>query len=463
MSIASEIQSLGTNLTAAKNAVTTKGGTVGDTGLAGLASEIATIPSGGGSASVLNGQKVKLKAYSTTVDANSFVGLKNDTTSGTRVNIATSQSALHSISATKIDTDKVFVVMRNSANLFAAICTVSNQTVTAGATVQIASNANTNGNNFYVSAVTLTSSKVFVAYSGANYPMGIVCDISGTTITAGTSSTLAEASNGYAFVRAVALDSTRALVTHRAGSNLNGIVCTISGTSITLGTDTRISSEDQSYYDAYPTLASQDKIFVAHRGAGSYQYLYATVCNISNNVITPGTSTKLSDVRYSATNACTATLSNDKVFVSHALGALSGVICTISGTTVTHGAEKQLGILSNEPSIAVLRSDKVFIAHRGNINSSQLYGVTCGVVNTSIINSPEVAIDTNTTYTSYGASAVALDDNRVFIAHYYSGYGACRVCTISDLAVASSTSSIDGLTAEECTKSTAGDVWVLNA
>lgn len=47
MSIASQLEALSTNLTAAKNAVTTKGGTVGDTGLAGLASEIATIPSGG--------------------------------------------------------------------------------------------------------------------------------------------------------------------------------------------------------------------------------------------------------------------------------------------------------------------------------------------------------------------------------------------------------------------------------
>lgn len=49
MTIASEITALQTNLTAAKNAVTAKGGTVGDTGLAGLASEIASIPSGGGS------------------------------------------------------------------------------------------------------------------------------------------------------------------------------------------------------------------------------------------------------------------------------------------------------------------------------------------------------------------------------------------------------------------------------
>lgn len=48
MSIASEITALNTNLTAAKNAVTAKGGTVGDTGLAGLANEIASIPAGGG-------------------------------------------------------------------------------------------------------------------------------------------------------------------------------------------------------------------------------------------------------------------------------------------------------------------------------------------------------------------------------------------------------------------------------
>ena len=48
MTIASELQDLATNLQAAKDAVEDKGGTVGDTGLAGLATEIASIPSGGG-------------------------------------------------------------------------------------------------------------------------------------------------------------------------------------------------------------------------------------------------------------------------------------------------------------------------------------------------------------------------------------------------------------------------------
>lgn len=46
MSIATEITALNTNLAAAKAAVVAKGGTTGDTGLAGLASEIATIPTG---------------------------------------------------------------------------------------------------------------------------------------------------------------------------------------------------------------------------------------------------------------------------------------------------------------------------------------------------------------------------------------------------------------------------------
>lgn len=54
MSVYSEISDLNTNLAAAKAAVTAKGGTVGDTGLAGLADEIATIPSGGGGATSLS-------------------------------------------------------------------------------------------------------------------------------------------------------------------------------------------------------------------------------------------------------------------------------------------------------------------------------------------------------------------------------------------------------------------------
>lgn len=64
MSIASEITALNTNLQAAKNAVEDKGGTVGDTGLAGLAAEIQTIPNGGGQSEPSNGGHIT--GYDTT-------------------------------------------------------------------------------------------------------------------------------------------------------------------------------------------------------------------------------------------------------------------------------------------------------------------------------------------------------------------------------------------------------------
>lgn len=62
MSIATELTALSTNLAAAKDAVTAKGGTVGDTGLAGLAAEIATIPAGG----TETPSEAKLTAYDST-------------------------------------------------------------------------------------------------------------------------------------------------------------------------------------------------------------------------------------------------------------------------------------------------------------------------------------------------------------------------------------------------------------
>ena len=53
MAIADTILELNDALQDAKTAITTAGGTVGDTGLAGLATEIATIPSGGGGVTVV--------------------------------------------------------------------------------------------------------------------------------------------------------------------------------------------------------------------------------------------------------------------------------------------------------------------------------------------------------------------------------------------------------------------------
>lgn len=85
MTIASEITDLQNNLAAAKLAVTTKGGTVGNTGLAGLASEIASIPSGGspanyGTITYLDGNNVEQTLTLATED--DYLELTLSTSSG---------------------------------------------------------------------------------------------------------------------------------------------------------------------------------------------------------------------------------------------------------------------------------------------------------------------------------------------------------------------------------------------
>lgn len=84
MSIATEITALNTNLTAAKNAVTAKGGTIGNTGLAGLASEIAGIPGGGSSEPTVpaspDGVYVEVEAYTPALKIESYENIDTSTT-----------------------------------------------------------------------------------------------------------------------------------------------------------------------------------------------------------------------------------------------------------------------------------------------------------------------------------------------------------------------------------------------
>lgn len=74
MTIASEITDLQTNLANAKAAVTAKGGTTGNTGLAGLATEIASIPSGGGYTGTPYGKVTIVTGYGTEWSVSSWYG-----------------------------------------------------------------------------------------------------------------------------------------------------------------------------------------------------------------------------------------------------------------------------------------------------------------------------------------------------------------------------------------------------
>jgi hypothetical protein len=269
----------------------------------------------------------------------------------------------------------------------------------------------------------------------------------------------------YAFyyVSAAKIDTNKVFVAHRNGNYLYGAVCTISGTDITVGTDTMLSDVNNSYYNASAVTLGTDKVFVAHRNG---DYLYGVVCTISNTTITAGVDTQLSDATGSYTSASAAALGSDKVFVAHQGpdgNSLCGIVCAISGTTITVGNDKELssgaGTVSSDYASAVaLGTGKVFVAHR---YGSFFHGIVCAISGTTVIPGADAALSSDYTTYTY-ASTVALDSNNVFIAHRNNNYLYGMVSNAPDITVQTSSTKIDGLTKTECTTSTAGEVWVLN-
>ena len=119
-------------------------------------------------------------------------------------------------------------------------------------------------------AVALDASKVFIVLHGENYLYGVVCTISGTTITAGTIAQVTPVNALSNYVSAVALDSSRVFITcARIESRLCGVVCTINGTTITAGTDTQLSSTSTVAMLVSAVALNTNQVFVAHRIGGN--------------------------------------------------------------------------------------------------------------------------------------------------------------------------------------------------
>ena len=457
MTIASEITDLQDNLTNAKNAVTTKGGTVGDTGLAGLASEIGTIPTGG-STEVVNGIILNFKATSSTIDANTFVEFVNNFTHGTDTQLSTTSNSYEYASAVTLSTDKVFISFRGNGNyLYGIVCTISGDTITTGTETQIST---ISSSYQYASATALGSDKIFIAHRGNNTRLyGIVCTISGTTITVGGDTELSSTSNTYQYASAATIGTDKVFIAHQYSNYLYGIVCTISGTSISKGADTMLSSRTASYTDAKVTVLDTDKVFVAHDSSGN-NGLFGVVCTVSNKAITAGSDTRLTVVQDAATPSAVA-LSASKVFVAYSSSTdgLHGAILAISGTSFTVSTDRTISLSpSTFISTALTNPNRVLITH--NIGE-HLYGVVCDIVDGSIIMSAETLISDG--YSSYYyASATVLSTGKVFIAHRNSSYLYGIVGTTPGTTIAASANAIQGLTKTECSTSTAGEVWVLD-
>ena len=453
MSIASELTNLSTNITNAYDAINTKGGTIpANKNTANLATAINSI-SGGGSASVVNGMIENFKASTSTINANTFVEFVNDITVGTDTQLSTISDTYYAGSVVALDNNTVFAIQGTSSNVaYAVIYTINGTTITAGEPTLLNI---TPGR--YISAVALSSDKVFVAYgntASSNLLYAVIYTINGTTITAGEPTQLSTQTSSGDHCYAVLLETDKVFINHRGGSALYGVVCTISGTTITVGTNTGLASSG-TYEYAKAVMLDYDKVFIAHK---SGTYLSGVVCTISGTTITVGTDTRLKNTTESSMYIGAALVDTNKVFVHFGYNQYYAVVCVISGMTITTGKAVSARNFSSTVTVQKVGTNKVFIT--GGL--TLLVADVCLVTDTRISTTASDTVLANTSYAGSGTIATLLGANKVFISHRGGLYVSGIVCTDIDASVAPSTDNIQGLTKTACTTSTAGEVWVLS-
>lgn len=378
---------------------------------------------------VYKGQKIKAGDL-----VNYIEGVAGKTDYGTSTDTVINSNGYtgYIISAATLDENRVFIAHSYNSNhqLYGVVCKINGNTITVGTDTIINSSAYTGD---AISVVALDSTRVFIAHSNgtssndAKCVMGIVCTVSDTTFTIGTDTQITSASyTGYA-LSACLLSNGDVFIAHSYGSSfyLYGIVCTISGTTITKGTDTVISNSDRDGFSMSTCLLSDGKVFIAHSYSTNY-YLYGVVVSISGTTITKGTDTALNTTTArTGEKISTTLLPNGNVFIANSYSTsyyLYGTVCSISGTTITKGDNTQISgntYAGFAFSTTTLPDGNVFIAFCTDSSKFLLYGVVCEVSDTTITVGTATQLSTNT-HTGYRMSAITLKNGTIFIAHSYS-------------------------------------------
>lgn len=375
-------------------------------------------------------EEYKYVAAGKTIKTGDFVSYINGITGETELTSANIQlSAVkyagYSISAVALDSNRVFIAHSygESGSLYGIIITINGATITCGTDTLISSES---GNGNVVSTVLLEENKVFIAHrKGSNSSlMAIVCTIDGTSITIGTDTTISSVDQTGGAISAVKIETNKVFIAHRYGGNhyLYGTVCTINGTAITVGAVTEIVNSSKAGYVVSACLLPGGNVFISH-SYGSNYHLYGIVVSISGTTITKGTDTVInnSDPRTGfAISACL--LPNGTIFIAHSQTTnynLHGIVVSVNGTTITAGTDTQISSLTKAGYIIktqVLSDGNVFVMHNYDLTNYYLYGEVVTISGTTMTVGADTELNNNT-FTGYNISAVLLDNGTVFIAH----------------------------------------------
>ena len=175
-----------------------------------------------------------------------------------------------------------------------------------------------------ISSCLLKNEHIFIFHShgSSNYYLyGIVCSVSGTTVSIVHNNTaLSTASQQNCYEQSpVLLPNGNVFISHSYDSttHLGAIVCSISNEGITVGTDTLLSDEAYMAYDTSSLVLPNNKVIIAHTYSHNTQYLQGMIVSINELAITVETDTTLNTGAYTGLNVEMLLLSNGTIFMAH--------------------------------------------------------------------------------------------------------------------------------------------------
>ena len=302
----------------------------------------------------------------------------------------------YAVSAVQLDDNRVFIAHSYGSNyyLYGMIVSLDGTTINTGVDTALVSSVNAGA---VISSIRLGNNKVLISHSyGTDKGFyALVIETEGMTIkTKGTDTVISTLANDGECISSCLLPSGKVFVAHTDYTyrELTSVIFTIDGLTITVGTHVSLATKDSSGAIISVALLENGNVFVAHSYNTNY-YLYGIVCTINNTTISKGTDTVLINQTYTAQRISTAVLSANKVFIVHSRTStnyLYGIICTISGTSISIGNDTELyGTYSHGRYCAVtaLSSTLVFISHSyyGNLyNTYELTGMTATISGTTI-------------------------------------------------------------------------------
>lgn len=251
-------------------------------------------------------------------------------------------------SATKVTENSVMFVgcSTTSRYLGGIVGTISGTTISFGNIVNIDSSNSNIG--YYSSCITCDDNKVYVIYEGYNssmdgYLKSIICTISGTGISKGTS-TLTYGTRYTKQVNLALLEKNKIFVSSGDNGSNRGMyvfVCTVSGTTVTMGTSVKIENSDD-FYGLGPsvTALTSNKVVLSYGRSGAYYTLHGMVCTIDGTAITTGTNTTIYSGKIAIQTLLT-TISENKAFalvLKQSSTLLYGIFFLINGTTLSSGS-----------------------------------------------------------------------------------------------------------------------------